>query len=90
MKRKVGKELEGGIKKRNEVRNETPLASMFARQQVVSDLNKASEAYNAQLQKGCEGANSRICQCVEELQEEDAVKEQCRCNPTKQERTGQN
>ena len=27
---------------------------------------------------------------VEELQEEDAVKEQCRCNTTKQERTGQN
>ena len=33
--------------------------------------------------------NSGICQCVEESQEEDAVKEQCRCNPTKQERTGQ-
>ena len=27
------------------------------------------------------------CQCVEELQEEDDVKEQCRCNPTEQERT---
>ena len=27
---------------------------MFARQQVVSDLNKAREAYNAQLQKGKE------------------------------------
>jgi hypothetical protein len=26
---------------------------------------------------------------VEELQDEDAVKEQCRCNPTEQERTGQ-
>ncbi len=30
------------------------------------------------------GANSGICQCVEELQEVDAVKEQCRCNPTEQ------
>jgi hypothetical protein len=27
-----------------------------------------------------EGANSGIYQCVEELQEEDAVKEQCKCN----------
>jgi hypothetical protein len=26
---------------------------------------------------------------VEELQDEDAVKEHCRCNPTEQERTGQ-
>ncbi len=26
--------------------------------------------------------NSGICQCVEELQQEDAVKEQCRCTPT--------
>ncbi len=33
-------------------------------------------------------ANSGICQCVEELQPEDAVKEQCRCNPTEQEHTG--
>ena len=41
MKRKVGKELEGGIKERNEVWNETPLASMFARQQVVSDFEQS-------------------------------------------------
>ncbi len=33
--------------------------------------------------------NSGICQCMEELQEEDTVKEQYRCNPTEQERTGQ-
>ena len=32
--------------------------------------------------------NSRICQCMDELQD-DIVKEQYRCNPTEQERTGQ-
>jgi hypothetical protein len=41
MKRKVGKELEGGIEKRNEVRNYTPLASMFARQQVVNHFKQS-------------------------------------------------
>ncbi len=35
-----------------------------------------------------DGANSGIYQYVEELQEEVAVKEQCRCNPAEQERTG--
>ena len=30
-----------------------------------------------------------IYECEEELQEEDGVKEQYRCNPTEQERTGQ-
>ena len=34
-----------------------------------------------------EGANSGICQRVEELPEEDTVKEHCRCNPREQERT---
>jgi hypothetical protein len=51
MKRKVGKELEGGIKKRKEVGNDNPSASMYARQHVASDLNRASEANHAPLQK---------------------------------------
>ena len=57
--------------------NVNPLASMFARQQVDSDLNKANEAYNALLQNGkemgldsakqdrpslCDGQNG--CGCV--------------------------
>ncbi len=37
---------------------------------------------------GRSDAKSGIYQYVEELQEEVAVKEQCRCNPAKQERTG--
>ena len=32
-----------------------------------------------------EGANSGIRECVEELKEHDAVKDQCRCHPTEQE-----
>jgi hypothetical protein len=35
-----------------------------------------------------EGANSRILEDVEELQEEECEMEHCRCNPRKQERTG--
>ena len=42
MKRKVGKEPEGGSKKRKEVGNDKSLASMFAKQQAVSALNKSS------------------------------------------------
>ena len=34
--------------------NDNPLASMFAKQQAVSALNKARDAYNAELQKGKE------------------------------------
>jgi hypothetical protein len=41
MNRKVGKDLEGGSKKRKEVGNEPPLASMFQKQQTVNDLNNA-------------------------------------------------
>ena len=52
MKRRVGKEPEGGSKKRKQVGNDNSLASMFAKQQAASDLNKAKEEYNAQLQKG--------------------------------------
>ncbi len=43
-------ELEGGSNKRKEVGNETPLVSMLGRQQALGDLNKAREAYYAQLQ----------------------------------------
>jgi hypothetical protein len=50
MKRKVGKEPEGGSKKRKEV----PLACMFQKQQTANELKKAGEAYNAILQKGKE------------------------------------
>jgi hypothetical protein len=41
MEHKVGKELEGGSKKRKEVGNEPPLASLFQKQQAVNYLNKA-------------------------------------------------
>jgi hypothetical protein len=41
MKRRVGKKPEGGSKKRKEVGNHNSLASMFAKQQTASDLNKA-------------------------------------------------
>ena len=34
------------------------------------------------------GDNPGICQCAEELQEEGAIKEQCRCCPCAQERPG--
>ena len=54
MKRKVGKEPEWGSKKRKQVGNENSLASMFAKQQTVSVLNKANVSYNTQLQKGKE------------------------------------
>jgi hypothetical protein len=38
MKRKVGKEPEGGSNKRKEVENESPLASMFQKQQTANDV----------------------------------------------------
>ena len=52
MKRTVGNEPEGGSKKRKDVGNDNSLASMFAKQQTVSVLNKARDTYNVQLQKG--------------------------------------
>ncbi len=51
MKRRVGKEPEGGSKKREEVGNESPLACMFQKQQTVNDFKKAREAYNAILKR---------------------------------------
>ena len=54
MKRKEGKEPEGGSKKRKNVGDDKSLASMFAKLHAVSALNKARDAYNAQLQKGKE------------------------------------
>ena len=54
MKRKVGKDPEGGIKKRKEVGNESPLSSKFQKQQTVNDLNKSRETYNVILEKGKE------------------------------------
>ena len=54
MKHKLGKEPEGVSKKRKEVGNDNPLASMFAKRKGVSDLHKARLKYNAQLQKGKE------------------------------------
>jgi hypothetical protein len=44
MKRKVGKEPEGGSKKRRTVGNESPLASTFQKQQTAHDLQKALPA----------------------------------------------
>ena len=52
MKRKVGKEPEGGSKKLKEVGNESPLSSMFQKQQTVNDLQKTRESYTAILEKG--------------------------------------
>ncbi len=52
MKREVGQEPEGGRKKRKEVGDDNSLASMFAKPQTVSALNKARDAYNAQLREG--------------------------------------
>jgi hypothetical protein len=54
MKRKVGKDPEGGSKKRKEVGNGSSLVSMFHKQQTSNDLNIAREAYNAILEKGKE------------------------------------
>ena len=50
-KRKVGK---GGSKKRKELGHESPLASMFQKQQTINDLNIARESYNTPFQKGKE------------------------------------
>jgi hypothetical protein len=47
IKRKVGKAPEGGSKKRKEVGNESPLASMIQKQQTANVLQQAREAYNA-------------------------------------------
>ena len=41
MKRKAGKESEGGSKEHKEEGNESPLIIMFQEQQVVNDLHKA-------------------------------------------------
>ena len=51
MKRKVGKEPEGGSKKPKLVGNESRLASMFQKQQTVNDLQKAREEYLSILEK---------------------------------------
>ena len=48
------KDPEEGSNKRKAVANDNSLASMFAKQQAVSDLNKARDTDNAQLQKGKE------------------------------------
>ena len=54
MNRKVGKEREseGGSKKPKEVGNESPLASMFQKQQTANKLQKAREAHLSILEKG--------------------------------------
>jgi hypothetical protein len=52
MKRMVGKEPEGGSKKRKEVGNESHLTVMFQKQQTTNDLQKARETYNAILENG--------------------------------------
>ena len=52
MNHKVGKESEEGSKKRKEVENESPLDSMFQKQQTINDLQKSRETYNAILEQG--------------------------------------
>ena len=44
MKRTVGKDPGGGIKKPKGVGNESPLASMFQKRQTVNDFNKTRES----------------------------------------------
>ena len=55
-RKEEGKDPEGGSKKRKEAANDNSLASIsqVTKQQAVSDLNKARDAYNAQLQRGKE------------------------------------
>jgi hypothetical protein len=62
MQRKAGNDPEGGRKKRKEVCNDNSLASMFAKKQAVSALNKARDAYNAQFQKGKEMGLEEVAQ----------------------------
>ena len=52
MNHKVGKESEEQSKKRKEVVNESPLDSMFQKQQTTNDLQKARETHNTILEKG--------------------------------------
>ena len=51
MKRKVGKDPGEESNKRKEVWNESPLASMFQKQQTANELNKARETYNQYLRR---------------------------------------
>ena len=51
MKRKVGKDPGEGSNKRKEVWNESPLASMFQKQQAANELNKERETYNQYLRR---------------------------------------
>jgi len=50
MKRKVGKEPAGGSKKRKELGNELPLASMFQKQHPAIDLKQSTRGVNVLLQ----------------------------------------
>ena len=58
MKRKVGKEPEGGTKKREDVGIDNSLASMLSKQQAVNVLNQERDTYNAQLQRAKESDQS--------------------------------
>ena len=61
-KRKEGKDPEGGSKNREEVGNDDSLASMFAKQQPVSVLNKTRHTYNPDWTLGFERFVS-FCPC---------------------------
>ena len=56
MKHKVEKESGGGSKKRKTVENESPLTSLFQKQQTTNELQKTRlyqrESYNVILEKG--------------------------------------
>jgi hypothetical protein len=54
MKRKVGKDPEGGSKKRKELGNESPLASMLQKKKIGNGLKKGRDSYNAIIEKGKE------------------------------------
>ena len=56
MKHKVGKDPVGGSKERKEVENESPLSSMFQKQQTTNELQKTRvyqrESYDVILERG--------------------------------------
>jgi hypothetical protein len=67
MKRRVGKEPEGGSKKRKQVGNDNSLASMFAKQQAASDLKKQKKNTMHSFRKE-KKFNSAKTQCGPKLQ----------------------
>jgi hypothetical protein len=93
----VGKEPEGGSKKSKHVGNDNSLSSMFAKETDCQRLEQSKRHIQCTTSK--EVVHEVKVLILESFnawknystasQEKDTVKEQCRCNPTEQERTGQ-